>query len=58
MQPAAEALGVVPAQQARQLLAEHPPEAEAELGRFVGGVGPLGHHAVDDPGPTATPLCS
>src|SRR3954452_1059237 len=48
VQPAAEALGVVPAEQPRQLLAQHPTQPQAELGGLVGGVGPFGNDAVDD----------
>src|SRR3954453_2261858 len=51
VQPAAEPLGVVPAQQSGQLLAEHPAEPQAELRRLVGRIRPLGHHAGDDPPP-------
>src|SRR3954468_14985623 len=53
VQPAAEPLGVVPAQQPGQLLAEHPAEPQAELRRLVGRIGPLGHDAGDDAPPPA-----
>ena len=45
--PGAEALGVVPAEQAGQLLAEHPGQPSAEVPRLVGGTGSLGDDGVD-----------